>query len=137
MISMMFRVMGADGHRQRVSFRSSFVFFQRVISEDGFTSMYLIECRCSDITHSNDYVDLIITACSEAACVSNLRSQLSDGIFENSRFGEVYLVADYCTSCSGLLNYGCNYDYYDSSNSTHSMISFNWDLASSNGGIYE
>lgn len=37
----------------------------------------------------------------------------------------------------GLLNYGCNYDFYDSFNSTHSMISFNWDLASSNGGIYE
>lgn len=55
----------------------------------------------------------------------------------NSRFGEVYLVSDFCTSCSGLLNYGCNYDFYDSSNSIRSMISFNWDLASSNGGIYE
>ena len=99
--------------------------------------MYLIECRCSDITHSNDYVDLLISASSEAACVSNLRSQLSDGIFKNSRFGEVYLVSDFCTSCTGLLNYGCNYDFYDSSNSTHSMISFDWGSASSNGGIYE
>lgn len=136
MVSMMFRVMGADGHRQRVSFRSSFVFFQRVISEDGFTNMHLIECRCSDITQSNDYVDLLITASSEAACVSNLRSQLSDGIFENSRFGEVYLISDYCTSCTGLLNYGSNFDFYDSFNSTHSMTLFNWDPASSTGGIY-
>ena len=32
MYSMMFRVMGFDGHRQRVSFRPSFVYFNRVVS---------------------------------------------------------------------------------------------------------
>lgn len=137
MISMMFRVMGADGHRQRVSFRSSFVFFHRVISEGGCSSIELIECRCSDLTYSNDYVDLIITASSEAACISILRSHLSDGIFENSRFGEVYLGTVFNTYCMGLCNFGSNYNSYDSHSNTSSFIPFNWDSASSNGGIYE
>ena len=138
MISMMFRVMGADGHRQRVSFRPSFVYFNRVVSENGLSTVELIECRCSDITHSNDFVDLIITASSESACVSNLRSQLFDGIFENSRFGEVYFIKDYRTFCSGLCVFGDTCYFHDSqSNITHSMlIPFNWDPASSNGGIH-
>lgn len=131
MISMMFRVMGADGHRQRVSFRPSYV-----LRCGDFSCFTLIEVLCSDITCSNDFVDLIITSSSESDCISILRAQLSDGIFECSRFGDVYRVTGIASSCFGLADFDDDFYLYDSSCNGIQLVPFNWDSSAVTGGIY-
>lgn len=132
MYSMMFRVTGMDGHRQRVSFRPSYVL--RFVDSSCFTS---IEVLCSDITGSNDFVDLIITSSSEFDCISILRAQLSDGIFENSRFGEVYLATGISSSFFGLADFDDDFYLYDSSCNGIHFVPFNWDPAACTGGIFQ
>ena len=133
MYSMMFRVYGQDGHRQRVSFRPSYV-----LRFDYSSCFTLIEVLCSDITGSNDFVDLIITSSSESDCISILRAQLSDGIFENSRFGDVYRVSvtGIASSTFGLADFDDNFYLYDSSCNGIQLVPFNWDSSAVSGGIY-
>ena len=77
-----YHVYGVDGHRQRESFSGSYELPQTL---DGA----LIEVYNSDITGTNAYSEVEITAKNEKECDEILDTQLSDGIFENCRTGKV------------------------------------------------
>lgn len=78
------RVYGAEGHRQRESFSPS---YQYDFSKGK--NARIIEVLNSDRTGTNDYSVLKITRNTNQECYEELKSQLSDGIFENSRTGIV------------------------------------------------
>ena len=79
------RVYGAEGHRQRESFSPS---YQYDFSTKGKNAR-IIEVLNSDRTGTNDYSVLKITRNTKQECYEELKGQLSDGIFENSRTGIV------------------------------------------------
>lgn len=79
-----FKIYGRPGHRQRESFRSSSTF---TVERDG--QIATIEVLNADITGSNEYTILRITAATAELCQVELDGQLSDGIFENSRIGRI------------------------------------------------
>ena len=77
-----YHVYGENGHRQRESFSES---YELVQPKEGT----LIEVHNSDITGTNDYSEIEITAKNERECDEILNAQLSDGIFENCRTGKI------------------------------------------------
>lgn len=81
MTTRFFKVYGKSGHRQRESFNYS--------SEFTCYSGETIAVLNSNITGTNLYTLLRITAESEEACMEALKGQISDGIFENSAVGYV------------------------------------------------
>lgn len=85
MESMIFVVFGADGHRQRESFNSSRSFE---------TERAEVEIFNSDRTGSNLYALMQITAEDFEACRREMEAQITDGVFENSRTGEIQEIAD-------------------------------------------
>lgn len=85
MESMIFVVFGADGHRQRESFNSSRKFNTERASVGVFNS---------DRTRSNLYTLMQITAEDFETCRKEFNGQLSDGVFENSRTGEIQEITD-------------------------------------------
>lgn len=78
------RVYGADGHRQRESFGASYVWD---FSTENDTRIIAVEN--SDITGTNEYSIVRITRNTADECEKELRGQITDGIFENSRTGAV------------------------------------------------
>lgn len=75
---------GIEQHRQRESFCDSY--------KHDFTdgeNIRIIEVLNSDLTGTNDYTIVKITRNTEKECFEELYGQLSDGIFENSRYGDV------------------------------------------------
>lgn len=87
------RIYGAEGHRQRISFDPSFKY-----DFSGPEGIRILECDCADRTGTNEYVDLHITRSTAGECESELVGQLSDGIFENSRTGNVLeIIGQTCT----------------------------------------
>lgn len=82
------KVYGAEGHRQRESFHPS-VRYDWSNSENGTR---IVELQNADTTGTNDYSVVIITRDTEELCDLELEGQLSDGIFENSRFGKIEVV---------------------------------------------
>lgn len=83
-VSRTWKVYGTDGHRQKVSFSPSFVYD---FSKDGAARIIAVEN--ADKTATNDYTIIRITRNTAEECLEELMGQLSDGIFENSRFGKV------------------------------------------------
>lgn len=78
------KVYGAEGHRQRESFCDSQKYD---FSENG--NVRILEILNSDQTGTNDYSIVRITRETAEECQEELDGQLSDGIFENSRFGKI------------------------------------------------
>lgn len=78
------KVYGIDGHRQRESFGKSY----KYDFSEG-TDVRIIEVDNFDKTGTNEYSIIHITRNSSEECEEELRGQLSDGIFENSRVGKV------------------------------------------------
>ena len=78
------KVYGWDGHRQIVSFSPS---FSDDFSEEG--DFRIISVYNSDKTGTNDYTIIRITRNTAEECLDELIGQLSDGIFENVRFGKI------------------------------------------------
>ncbi len=78
------KVYGAQGHRQRESFCESYTYDW---TEGG--NVRKIEVENSDRTGTNDYSIIRITRNTAEECERELYGQISDGIFENSRVGEV------------------------------------------------
>ena len=78
------KVYGADGHRQRESFCDSQKYD---FSENG--KVRILEILNSDQTGTNDYSIVRITRETAEECQEGLDGQLSDGVFENSRFGKI------------------------------------------------
>lgn len=77
-----YHVYGENGHRQRESFSRSYELGQ---TAEGA----LIEVHNSDMTGTNEYTEIEITAATEKKCDEILYEQLSDGIFENCRTGKI------------------------------------------------
>lgn len=82
-VTMSWKVYGVEGHRQRESFFDSFVYD---FSEGN--NVRIIAVDNSDKTGTNDYSIIHITCNTYNECKNELMSQLSDGIFENSRVGD-------------------------------------------------
>lgn len=85
MESVLYVVFGADGHRQRESFNRSCKFN---------TEQAEVEIFNSDRTGSNLYSLVQITAEDFETCREEFNGQLSDGVFENSRTGEIQELTD-------------------------------------------
>lgn len=83
-ITKIWKVYGAEGHRQRLSFGES---ARYDFSRDG--KIRIIEIETADKTGTNDYVIVKITRDTADECDRELDGQLSDGFFENSRYGKV------------------------------------------------
>lgn len=83
-----FRIWGADGHRQRESFCESFTqdMSAWTIGRPGVRWM---EVCNADLTGTNDYTIVTLVRPSAAEIDQEMRGQLSDGLFENSRYGLV------------------------------------------------
>lgn len=79
------RVYGAEGHRQRESFRPSF----RWDFSNERNGIRIIEGRAFDKTGTHDYLEIIITRATEKLCDEELEGQVSDGVFENARVGKI------------------------------------------------
>lgn len=75
-------------HRQRQSFGASECF---IFNREG--SAVRLEILREDITGTNDFAVLRITAPSADICARELDGQLSDGFFEGSNFGEVVQIS--------------------------------------------
>lgn len=84
MVTKMYKIYGAEGHRQGESFNNS----QRYdFSKNGKTR--ILEIFNQDKTGTNDYSILKITCDTLSEVESELDGQLSDGIFENFRVGRI------------------------------------------------
>lgn len=79
------KVYGMNGHRQRESFNSSY----KWDFSDKECGVRIIEVENSDKTGTNDYSIIRISRNTYEECYEELQGQISDGIFENSRVGEI------------------------------------------------
>lgn len=84
MVTRVFRIYGLSGHRQRESFNKSYKYD---FSEGNNTR--IIAVLNSDKTGTNDYSLLMITRNTADECIEELNDQICDGIFENSKVGEI------------------------------------------------
>ena len=84
------KVYGNIGHRQRVSFRPSFR-WNFSTEADGAR---VIECENSDKTGTNDFCVIRITRDTSEQCEHELSGQITDGIFEDSRVGQIEEITD-------------------------------------------
>ena len=82
-----YRIYGLEGHRVKESFDTSYI---RDWSEGD--NIRIISAACSDLTGTNDYVDLTITRNTVEECQDELEGQISDGIFENQRTGRTFEI---------------------------------------------
>ncbi len=78
------KVYGTKGRRQRESFNPSYAYDWT----EG-VNVRKIEVENSDKTDTNEYSIIRITRNTADECERELDGQISDGIFENSRVGEV------------------------------------------------
>lgn len=84
-ITKAWKIYGAAGHRMKESFNRSYVYD---FSNDA-DGIRIIEVENSDKTGTNEYIIIRITRNSGNECIRELNGQLSDGIFENCRVGEI------------------------------------------------
>lgn len=83
------KVYGATGHRQRVSFEKSSKYDFSVENNKR-----VIEVACEDVTGTNDYVIVKVTRNTDHDCVDEFKGQVSDGIFENCRVGKIEEISN-------------------------------------------
>ena len=88
-VTKIWRVYGAEGHRQRISFFDSWGYD---FSKGDKTR--IIEVFNSDKTGTNEYSIIKITKNSEEECEKEFNGQLWDGIFENSRVGDFEKITE-------------------------------------------
>lgn len=78
------KIFGMDGNKLEDSFEKS----NRYDFSKG-DNVRIIELLNSDKTGTNDYTIIKITRNTAEECEDELNGQLSDGFFENSRYGHV------------------------------------------------
>lgn len=111
------KVYGADGHRQRESFNDSYSYDFSTVH-----GLRKINVMNADITGSNDYSIVMITRDTFEECENELLGQISDGIFENARVGAIDEVKlpESITCCGELYTKGYTHEkggtYYVSTN---------------------
>ncbi len=79
------KVYGTPGHRQRESFEKSY----KWDFSDKVDGVRILDVENSDKTGTNDYTLVRITRNTAQECEDELWGQITDGIFENSRTGNV------------------------------------------------
>ena len=84
MVTRSWKVYGAEGHRQRESFGKS----RRFDFSEG-DDIKIIEVDNSDKTGTNDFSIIRISRNTAEECEQTLMSQITDGVFENSRVGAI------------------------------------------------
>lgn len=84
MVTRIWKVYGAEGHRQRESFAPSQAYDW---STEGDARIVCV--HNADQTNTNEYSVIAITRNTAEECESELWGQVYDGIFENSRVGRV------------------------------------------------
>lgn len=84
-----FRVYGATGHRQAESFNPS-------VNYNWSTGdkIRILCIKNADVTKKNDYSEIQITRNTRREVEYELNGQLSDGIFENYRYGIITELFD-------------------------------------------
>lgn len=82
------KIYGMEGHRQRESFNPSYAYDWT----EGENARK-IEVENSDKTGTNEYSIIRITRNTAEECERELDGQISDGIFESSRVGEIVEIA--------------------------------------------
>ena len=85
MVTRVWKVYGADGHRQRESFNQSH-YYDWSNERLGIRRIWIWN---SDITGTHAYTVLFITRNTADECEAELDGQISDGIFENCCVGRV------------------------------------------------
>lgn len=83
------KVWGAEGHRQSLSFGDS---IHWDFGKDGETR--IIDVDAADKTGTNDYVIVTITRDSAEECERELAGQLDDGLFENAKYGKIEEITE-------------------------------------------
>lgn len=78
------KLYGLGGHRQKESFNSSCKY-----DFSKGDNIRIIEVENFDKTGTNEYSIIRITRNTSEECFDELQGQISDGIFENSRVGEI------------------------------------------------
>ena len=84
MVTRSWKVYGKEGHRMAQSFGKS----ECHDWSRGDDKRIIVIIR-EDLTHSNDFCYIMITRNTAKECKDELRGQLSDGLFENCRYGKV------------------------------------------------
>ncbi len=84
-----FRVYGVEGHRQREAFKPSYDF---ELKNTEIPVRFSV--RNSDKTGTQAYSEVAVSSVSAAHIEKELFAQVEDGIFENSRTGEIVEVID-------------------------------------------
>lgn len=84
-----YRVYGADGHKQKESFRKSYTY--NFSNEASGTR--IIEVRNYGKTKTHDYTEVTITRNTRRECADEISGQVSDGIFEDVNVGKVEIVS--------------------------------------------
>ena len=87
-VQKIWKVYGAEGHRQRMSFDESV----RWDWSDEIFGIRIFEAENSDKTGTNEYSIIKITRNTEEECDDEMEGQISDGYFENSNVGKVVEV---------------------------------------------
>lgn len=90
MVTRCWKIYGMDGHRQRESFNSSYT-YDFSCEKDGCR---IIEVLNSDKTRTNNYSILKISRNTAEECEVEMRGQVDDGIFENSRVGKIEEITE-------------------------------------------
>ena len=89
------KVYGTPGHRQRESFfDSSWYEGSKFNAEKNSYDVRRVNVLNSDVTGTNDYTIVQITRNTREECIDEFNGQLSDGIFENSRYGEIEEISE-------------------------------------------
>lgn len=88
MVTRTWKVYRTEGHRQRESFFPSYQY--DFSNEQNGTR--IIEVDNFDKTGTHDYSIVRITRDTAKLCTAELNGQISDGIFENSRVGQILEV---------------------------------------------
>lgn len=92
-VTKMWKVYGAEGHRQRMSFGES-VRDDFTGSNEWIKGIRIFEAINADKTGTNDYTIIKITRETAQECDEELEGQISDGYFENARVGKVVEITE-------------------------------------------
>ena len=88
MVTRSWKIYGANGHRQKISFYPS-ESYDWTNCDYNPGKIRIVEMLNSDTTGTNEYTILRITRDTAEDCEHELNGQISDGIFENARTGAV------------------------------------------------
>lgn len=89
MVTRTWKVYGINGHRQKESFNDSYRYDFSIKD-----TTRIIEVFNADKTRTNDYSIVQITRDNAKDCYAELNGQITDGIFENSRVGDVIEITE-------------------------------------------